>query len=384
VTYDMGAICPNIETHFNTVLSSEEDKELLYEWYGYTLYKRQLIAKSLMLTGKGRNGKSVTISIWKAFLGKENTISLSLQEVNESQFIGSELLHKMCNLAGEIPPVPLKTTKRFKDITGGDRITVDVKFKPRLSFEPYIKMVFSANEIPISYDDTDAFWNRWSIIEFPFKFVSQKELDSMEDISKVKLADPTIIGKLTSDEELSGLLNKALDGLAMLIRKGDFSGNRTSEDVKDFWIRKSDSLKAFIKDCCKLNYDSYVTKTDFRSVYSEYCNDRKIRVMSDKHIRYVLAVMGVSEDRELHLINGERKQIYIWKGIEVATLVKVATHSKSPTEERPSLGDSNQVANLTTLANYNKSNTENETISDDPDNYPDEFRPIDRGEDYDG
>ena len=61
----------------------------------------------------------------------------------------------------------------------------------------------------------------------------------------LKIADTQIIQKLTSPEEMSGLLNKALDGLDRIRGQGDFSYSKNTEEVKNMWIRKSDSFMAF-------------------------------------------------------------------------------------------------------------------------------------------
>ncbi len=57
------------------------------------------------------------------------------------------------------------------------------------------------------------------LLEFPYKFVSEKVYGELKEEEKKlhKILDPDIIEKLTTDEELSGLLNMALEGLDRLL-----------------------------------------------------------------------------------------------------------------------------------------------------------------------
>ena len=59
----------------------------------------------------------------------------------------------------------------------------------------YAKLFFSANKIPGSADDSDAYHRRTIILSFPDQFEEGKN------------ADPDLIAKLTIEEELSGIFN---------------------------------------------------------------------------------------------------------------------------------------------------------------------------------
>jgi putative DNA primase/helicase len=76
-------------------------------------------------------------------------------------------------------------------------------------------------------DDTTAFFRRWIIIVFPNEFKPGEG------------ADPHILEKLTTEREFSGLLNKVLDALKRLLEKGQFSHSKTTEEIREDYIRKS-------------------------------------------------------------------------------------------------------------------------------------------------
>lgn len=322
VKYDPMAVCPSIDKHLEAVLKNqEEDKKVMYEWFGFTLLREYRIEKGLMLVGVGRNGKGKTLVLWKRFLGPENCVGITLQQFESDQFALGELLNKLANLAGDIDKKALKSTGAFKNLRGRDTITVARKFLPRVTFVNYAKLVFCANELPITYDSSPAFWNSWVLLEFPYTFVSQKEYDALEDKTNYKIADPNIVDKLATPEELSGLLNKALEGLDRILKQGDFSYSKTVAEVKDLWIRKSDSFQAFITDKIELDYDGFIEKKELRKVYNEYCREYKIKALGDKHIKMILSEMGVSDDRRVIEDESRPAQyVWVWEGIKLKTL----------------------------------------------------------------
>ena len=116
----------------------------------------------------------------------------------------------------------------------------------------------------------------------------------------IKLADPSIIDKITTDEELSGLLNLALDGLARLQKNKGFSYSKGTSEVKDMWIRKSDSFTAFCMDHLEEDTTGHIEKKILRRYFYNFCKKHKLKGVSDKSIKVTLESMfGVSEKRTM-------------------------------------------------------------------------------------
>ena len=315
ITYNPKAKCPAIETHFKTVLKNEEDVPVIEELFGYLLFKEYRIEKAFMMCGSGRNGKGKTLELMKRFLGVENCANIPIQQFESDPYSVGELFNKMANLSGDIDKRALKHTGIFKNLTGRDLISANRKFLPRVNFVNFAKLIFCSNELPITYDLTPAFWNRWVTLEFPYTFVSQKEYNKLEEQEKkdYKIADPDIIDKIATPEELSGLLNVALEGLKRLMKQKDFSYSKSVAEVKDFWIRKSNSLMAFCMDCIEEDYDGKITKQEFRKGYSTYCRNNRISMQGDKAIKYFLTTnYAVGEERD----QTGGKQISYWAGIK--------------------------------------------------------------------
>jgi phage/plasmid-associated DNA primase len=58
----------------------------------------------------------------------------------------------------------IEHTDLFKHATGGDLIRAEFKFRDAFSFRCYALPLFSANELPRTADQTDAWFDRWIII----------------------------------------------------------------------------------------------------------------------------------------------------------------------------------------------------------------------------
>lgn len=316
VMYNPQAECPNVQLHFQTVLKDSTDIPVIEELFGYLLYKEYKIEKAFMFVGNGRNGKGKTLALMKRFIGAENCANVPLQQFENDSFALGELFNKMANLSGDIDKQALKHTGTFKNVTGRDLISASRKYLSRVNFENYAKMIFCANELPDTYDKTLAFWDRWVLLEFPYTFISQEELDEIvddEEKAMSRLENPDIIKKLATKEELSGLLNLALDGLKRLLKQKDFSYSKSREDVKNMWIRKADSFSAFLMDEIEEEHEGKILKSELRQAYASYCKEHRLKMNSDKAMKHILtSTFGVSEERE----SVNYKQVRYWWGIK--------------------------------------------------------------------
>lgn len=318
VQYDPGAKCPKIQRFFREVML-EGDISVLQEFMGFSLLREYKYEKSMMLTGSGRNGKSKTLQLWKRLLGSENCASIPIQDLEEDQYAMSELHTKMVNIAGDLSQTALKNTGVFKRLTGRDPLQASRKFKTKIGFVNYAKMVFAANDLPRTNDLTNAFFDRWILIEFPYRFLPQDKIDALtkEDRVNVRLQNPSIIDEIASEQELTGLLVWALEGYDRLRENKDFSDNKTSETVKQVWLRKSDSFRVFCMDHIETDYNAEMTKKELRQAYHKYCQQHKLRAVGDKAVKIVLeGEYGAVHDRSSY---GDRDRV--WIGVKLKDIV---------------------------------------------------------------
>jgi putative DNA primase/helicase len=317
IYYDPNAECPQIDKFLSEVFSNEDDRLIFYELGGFSLLRDYRFEKAFMLVGNGRNGKDKTLELLKRSLGIENCCSVPLSSLVPDSFIISEFFGKMINVAGEINNKDLKDTSMFKALTGRSLISAPRKFLRPVTFQNHAKFVFACNELPMVYDNSKGFWDRWVLLEFPYTFLPQDEIDMAKDKTNLKLRDPNIIDKITTQEELSGLLNKFLEGLERIKKQKDFSYTKGSEYIKNLWIRKSNSFMAFCSDKIEEDYDGVIVKKELRKKYVEYCKIHKVVPKTDFVMKRTLQEMfGASEDK---IQNSEMflgKQEHVWTGVK--------------------------------------------------------------------
>jgi putative DNA primase/helicase len=314
VKYDKEATCIKIDSFLGDILADEGDRKVIYEIAGFCLLKEYTFEKAFMMVGNGRNGKGKTIELLKRLVGAENTVSIPLSSLDPENFSISELFGKLVNLAGDLNNQDLKETGMFKQLTGRDIVSGKRKFLNNINYINYAKFVFACNELPMVYDMSKGFWDRWILIEFPFEFTTKEEYEEKKEDKKYKLRDEDIINKITVPEEMSGFLNAALNGLDSLFKNRKFSSTKGTDEIKTTWIRKSNSFISFCMDYLEPDYSSKISKRDIRRKYVDYCKEHKVIVKSDIVIKRVLGdTFGATEERTTGFNNMNE---WFWEGIK--------------------------------------------------------------------
>lgn len=301
LTYDPKATCPKIDEFLSQILY-KDDIPCIEEVIGYCLLREYIIHKAIMLYGSGRNGKTTLINLIVEFLGEQNIANKSLHDLVTDRFATADLFGKMANLFADIPRQALHETDIFKTLTGNDYFSAQHKFLNSFQMKSYATLIFSTNNIPETYDRSDAFFARWVLIKFPHQFYGVD-------------ADPNLHKQLSTKEELSGLLNKALVGLKRLLKNGDLTGSKSIEDIKADYTRTSDSARAYCDFTVKRDPEGRIPKSDLYAYYSGYCIKNKLTKLNlvafGRKIPEIFP--GVTDGRPV--IDGERKTC--WFGISL-------------------------------------------------------------------
>ena len=305
VTYNPEATCPQIQKFLHEILN-ECDIPLIQEMFGYCLYKQYPIHRAFMLLGSGANGKSTLINLLVQFIGKPNCVSPSLQSLLYNRFASAQLFGKLVNACADISAKKLVNTGEFKKLCGRDMLDGEIKHKDHFQFYNHAKLIYSANQLPYTDDHTDAFFRRWIIIDFPNQF-----LDSDPD------TDPEILDKITSPDEMSGLLNWALEGLQRVLQQGHFSMTKSRGDIQKKWIMQTDSLRSFVDKCCEFSHDYHIEKSYFYELYQRYCEFHDIECLIEGEVTKQLPSMKpIVRKYRPKAEKGEKRKMY-WKNIQI-------------------------------------------------------------------
>ena len=265
VNYNQNADCPNVKQFFKDVLYPE-DIAVAQEWLGFCLYRDYFIKKAIILVGEAHGGKTTMLNLLTRFIGSENICGESLQRLAKDRFASASLHGKLSNIYDDLTFEDISSGGAFKMATGSSRLTAEHKFGDRFHFISFAKLTFAANKIPSIKDtDDDAYFGRWIVIRFDNAF---DENNPKRDIN--------ILQKITTDEELSGLLNWALIGLDRLLENGRFGYDKSPENVKLIMQRSSSSLAAFTQDMLGEKLGGWLSKQQLYEAYSLYTRKQSI------------------------------------------------------------------------------------------------------------
>jgi len=305
IEYDKNADCPAIKKFLSEIVN-EKDVQKLIELAGYCLYKGYPIARLVIMVGEGSNGKSTYLELLKTLLGPENVSGLTLQQLSENTgFSEAELFGKLANICGDIPATALKDTGTIKKATGRDLIHANRKFRSFLTFVNYAKLIFSANKLPSSRDESLAYHRRATIIDFPNRF---DEGDPS--------TDPNIIKKLTTDDELSGFFNLAVTGLQNFLSRGKFSGEASTEQKRLDYVKRSDPIQYFCMEFIEEDLSNEIEKTTLYDYYVRLCHKLGHKPTSSNWFsqsfrRYITYAEDIS------FRNSDNKKVRAWRGIRI-------------------------------------------------------------------
>jgi len=297
INYDPKAKIKKIDQFFNDLLNTE-DKKIIQEFFGDFLQRTYKFKKALMCVGITDTGKSQLLGLMGYFLGETNTSNISLYQLCTDKFATIELYGRYANIAADIGATGLKFTEIFKMITGGDRLRGQKKHKDSFEFRNYAKLVFSCNQIPDSTDKSNAYYNRWIVIEFSTQFDKETR-------------NPNILKEISTDKELSGLLNYAIEGMHRLEKNNGYSEHRSLEEVKEFMQKGSNPISEFVITHVELDASSILTKDKLYSAYVGFCQrfnypTKDSNVFSRKAKQYF--PFGYDE--------GKSKKKRTWQGIK--------------------------------------------------------------------
>jgi len=318
VNYNPNAVCPKIEAFIDTTLEKQY-KSLGYEIAGFCLYRHYFIQRAIMLTGTGQNGKSVYLDLLTKLLGCRNIASETIQNLCHTNFGTAQLYGKLANICGDLPSVLLQDSGEFKKLTSGmegDSISAQNKFQNKFNFMNAAKLLFAANEVPESKDQTDAFFRRWIIIDFPYKFVSG--LSEEEYTGFVKKANKTLINELTIESELEGFLLQAIKALERLLEQRDFTNAPSVKEIKLRYNLKSNSALVFCESYVTDEVEEesgkeepYVIKEFLLKEYKDFCKVKGITEKSETGFFKSLKERWSPESIKKLIELGVRKNVYV-------------------------------------------------------------------------
>lgn len=265
-----------------TFMSAQEGEEvqqitLLQEIVGGImlgiLFKQQVAI--LFYEPFGRAGKGTLERKIRSLVPKDFVAAISPFKWNQDYHVAT-LAGKRLNVVGELPesePIPASA---FKSVIGCDLVTGRHPTHRPITFSNEAGHLFMSNHLITTKDQSEAFFARWKIIEFPnSRLRSGLPLDA-------NLAQRII------DNELAGIAYWAMEGAARLLLNGKLSQSNAHDRLMTKWRRCTNTLEEFIHEACVLSPESKYLRSDFYIDYAEWCSDNGRKPFSKGRVKELL------------------------------------------------------------------------------------------------
>lgn len=284
----------------NRIACQDENiRSLLEEMVGYCMFRRNELGKAFILTGSGSNGKSTFLNMLKNMLGKRNVSSLDLKKLND-RFSTVMMYGKLANVGDDISEEFVTDSADFKKIVTGETIDAEQKGQPKFEFEPYVKLLFSANNIPRigKGKDSTAILRRLIIVPFNARFNSS-------DPDYV----PFIGDKLKNQEAIEYLIKLGIDGLKRVLETRNFTvSEKIQREIEDY-EEENNPIIGFFRETERYEIENEPTNEVYKK-YTVYCaennNHPVTKIAFSKEVKKYFDFEIV--DRK---INGKKCRVFI-------------------------------------------------------------------------
>ena len=297
--FDPDAKCPEVDKFVSEVFCGDS-RGVPFEIAAWLMLPDTSIQKAVLAVGEGANGKSVFLGLIQTFIGQKNVSALSLHKIESDKFAAARLYSKLANICSDLPTAALSGTSMFKALTGGDTINGERKFEASFEFRPYARLLFSANSLPRSDDHSQGFFRRWLVIPFTKRF---------DDASKSTVPRAVLDARLSTPNELSGMLNRALKALPQ-IQLGRFTESASMREALDEFRKTTDPFAVWLEANTVENAEGFVTKESIRAAYTEDCRDAGRPVPSESAFTERLRSLRPNVKTGQRRVNGKKPWCY--------------------------------------------------------------------------
>lgn len=235
--------------------------------------------KALFLVGQGNTGKSQLKRLAEYLVGYNNISNIDLKKVNDKHGTAS-LYQKRLAGCNDMSYQRIEDMSIFKQLTGGDAIEIDFKFKNSFNFLFKGFLWFNCNKLPRFGGDTGK-WVYERIMPVFCNNVIPKEKQ-----------DPMLFDKML--KEKNTILSLAIQELQKVIKNNyHFIEPAKLGEQRVIYEKENNTLLNFIEECCFVKDDTMpslrLRRSVFKEAYDKYikmnCNGRgKITTLDMKNL----------------------------------------------------------------------------------------------------
>lgn len=248
----------------------------LWEALAYALFPDYRAKRFILLMGKGDSGKSVYGSVIESFFDRDFVGSVDIFKFGE-RFPVSTLAHKCVNISMDLNNAALndQAVGLIKQITGGDLIMVEEKYKAPYATRIDCTLVFGTNHALRTNTHDMAFLRRVLYLPFNHPVPPNMQIKSLRELLRA---------------EKSGIFYKVLRAYRGLVAKNYFfsgddiydftKAHQVGEDAAD----TASDLEQFVAAHCIEQKESFVPTDVLFECYQRYCQGLNHEYIRNKQV----------------------------------------------------------------------------------------------------
>jgi len=269
--YDPEANPERIDEFIKRTLDTEDAVKNVQEYLGYCLkWPSSKFEKVLLILGYTDTGKSTILKLFQELFEGSNVTKMSFPQIGmERAFHVEKLKDSVVNFDFDMDDSQIPRKSRLKKVISNEEIHADPKGEKGYDFKPKSRFMIASNSAPDDSDATDAYFNR---------FITVKATNKVEEKER------NLVEKLTTEENLSWLLNWALEGLDRLKEQNRFSRELSAYETKKAWTKFGTSTEKFISDQVRFKTEDSknIPTTDLYEAYEMWCETQLETAVSQR------------------------------------------------------------------------------------------------------
>ena len=187
--------CPAFDKFLYDITGGDEFLiQRIWEFVGYCLTQDTNAKVFFILQGVPNSGKSLLCNLLMDFFPEDKVSSLNVHSLKEHFALDNLESVALC-VSPDLPASALdpKSASSIKQLTGNDRVSAPVKYKPNTQFRFEGKLILATNYPLLTQEPDDAFMQRAVVIPFFHSIPKEKQDGSLLD--RLKAEKPAIASK---------------------------------------------------------------------------------------------------------------------------------------------------------------------------------------------
>jgi P4 family phage/plasmid primase-like protien len=266
-TYDPDADCILFDSTLLEIFRDNEEPEEMVrhflEFVGYLIQPHKNIPSWWIFHGRGSNGKTILMEIVQSLLGDAVLPRpvADFADTSRNNHATANLVGKLLVLDDDADVNAFLPESALKKLAESKLLEANPKAKDAFTFRSTATPVVLINDWPRVKDLS------WGMLRKAFVMPFKRSFDKLEmDLSR---KDKIING------ELSGVLNRALEGYRRLRKRGGFKEPQDCVDAKIEWLRFANPLVEFARSQLnKAGNGHYLKVVEAYEQYKLWCHNQ--------------------------------------------------------------------------------------------------------------